>query len=851
MLPLRRYFSAAYPAVAVSTVEEGRLLEYVVEQFPKHEVISIGADKVIRNIRSNGQVTEGARDRAFGDVIDESKKKNGRILVMFDFHRFVQDAANCRRLKAALPTLKALGSPGSMFILCAPTWSMPEELRHDIPIIDMPLPTREMLKSAWDVVNSSMPVKLTAQEESVLLDAAAGLTLEESESVFSFARFTEEDFENIGRPDPQVVLDEKLRLIKASGYLEVRPAIQMSEVGGLGRLKRYVEKRVVPTIHDDELRVRGILLAGVSGCLHGDTPIFDPVDGTTISVRQRWLNARPFSVVALHGTKPTIALAQAPRNYGVEKMIEFTFEDQTAVRVTPRHQFWCGDGYISASLVYERLRLCGAYRLPSISEPDLLASLANGQHSIDRGEDSLVGYQTCHRCGDQQLLSRLSGDQEALPSRADSLGHSRRAYRKGDLGDKCKHSSSESFARHSRTDSCHVLEMRSSDEPISHEPSGLQKLGADSSSLFLLPVVESAQTHRDRRHSAYAQKSSIDREVSLFASTSDAREAIAKREIELNPKLEQPLPGFFPRNTIDSKLQCGPHVRFSSSATPALGSLYVAEYTKPIRVVQAREVESSEYFDFHVPVYNNYWALGCFHHNTGKTLSTMAIAGTLGWPVLCASIPRMKGSRIGESEGNIITALKTAEAFAPCTLLLDEFEKGVAGYASSAQSDAGTMLGMVGILLAWLSDHRRQIITVATCNNYKALPPELTNAHRFDECFFVDVPGASERVEIASVHLKRLGLNAGFSQAVSDLTPDWTGAEIEKLIKDTAAYTKRKLTENALRETASEIKTFGSMRGKEVEDLREWGKSAMRLANTDDALLESMAVAARGKGRIN
>lgn len=234
----------------------------------------------------------------------------------------------------------------------------------------------------------------------------------------------------------------------------------------------------------------------------------------------------------------------------------------------------------------------------------------------------------------------------------------------------------------------------------------------------------------------------------------------------------------------------------------------------------------------------------------GKTLATKAIAGVLGWPVLAASIPRMKGSRIGESEGNIITALKTAEAFAPCVLQLDELEKGVAGYASSAQSDAGTMLGMVGILLDWLSSHKSLVITIATSNSYKSLPPELTNAHRFDECFFVDLPGASERVEIASIHLKRLALNGGLSQLVSDLTPDWTGAEIEKLIKDAAAYTKRKLTENALRDTAAEIKTFGSMRGQEVEDLRQWGKSTMRLANTDDALLESMAVAAKGKRTV-
>ena len=89
----------------------------------------------------------------------------------------------------------------------------------------------------------------------------------------------------------------------------------------------------------------------------------------------------------------------------------------------------------------------------------------------------------------------------------------------------------------------------------------------------------------------------------------------------------------------------------------------------------------------------------------GKSLCSKAAGALLGWPVLRADVGALKGSLVGQSEANMRNMLKLADAVAPCILWLDEIEKGIGGYASSANTDSGVTLGMVGTLLTWMQEH--------------------------------------------------------------------------------------------------------------------------------------------------
>jgi len=218
---------------------------------------------------------------------------------------------------------------------------------------------------------------------------------------------------------------------------------------------------------------------------------------------------------------------------------------------------------------------------------------------------------------------------------------------------------------------------------------------------------------------------------------------------------------------------------------------------------------------------------------TGKSLAARVLAAMLKRCILRCDIGSLKDSKQGESERKLREALKLAEAVAPIVLWFDEIEKGVGGAASSSQTDGGTLLGMVGSLLTWMQEHTADIIIVATCNDYKKLPAELTRAGRFDERFFVDMPmNPDERAEIAAVHLKRFGANVDHASAITPITEGWTGAEIEQLVISTARRTARNITPEALLTAADDIKPISVVRKAEIEALREWGNNYLRPANT-------------------
>lgn len=215
---------------------------------------------------------------------------------------------------------------------------------------------------------------------------------------------------------------------------------------------------------------------------------------------------------------------------------------------------------------------------------------------------------------------------------------------------------------------------------------------------------------------------------------------------------------------------------------------------------------------------------------TGKSLSSRVAASLLQWPLVRFDISAAKGSLVGQSEANIRKALQTADAIAPCVLWLDEVEKAVGGHSSSSHLDGGTTLAMVGTLLTWMQEHKTSVLVVATCNDYEKLPSEMTRAGRFDEKFFLDLPSKKEREDIATVHLKLLGCDLMMADAISEMAEDWTGAEIEQLIKSAARRTKRKLTLEMLERCHKEIIPIS--KGPGIQALREWAGKNLRRANT-------------------
>ena len=158
----------------------------------------------------------------------------------------------------------------------------------------------------------------------------------------------------------------------------------------------------------------------------------------------------------------------------------------------------------------------------------------------------------------------------------------------------------------------------------------------------------------------------------------------------------------------------------------------------------------------------------------GKSLTAKATANIFNVPLLRLDIGKLMGKYVGESEHNLSTAIKTAEAVAPCVLWIDELEKAFAGVGGSGGgSDITTRL--FGQFLTWLQEKESSVYIVATANDISSLPPEFLRKGRFDELFLVNLPDEEERRRIFQIHLKKRG----------KLTPD---IDVLKLLKDTDGF---------------------------------------------------------------
>ncbi len=167
----------------------------------------------------------------------------------------------------------------------------------------------------------------------------------------------------------------------------------------------------------------------------------------------------------------------------------------------------------------------------------------------------------------------------------------------------------------------------------------------------------------------------------------------------------------------------------------------------------------------------------------GKSLAAKAIAKAWVLPLLKMEPGRIYDKYVGESDKNLERALKIAERMAPCVLMVDEIEKGFAAVGTS-DADAGLSKRIFGRLLAWLQERKAPVFVVATCNQVRALPPELMRKGRFDEIFFIDLPNLEERKRIFAVHVSKRKRNpATFDlDALAQSSEGFSGAEIEQAV---------------------------------------------------------------------
>ena len=211
----------------------------------------------------------------------------------------------------------------------------------------------------------------------------------------------------------------------------------------------------------------------------------------------------------------------------------------------------------------------------------------------------------------------------------------------------------------------------------------------------------------------------------------------------------------------------------------------------------------------------------------GKSLAAKAVAGAWKLPLFRLDFGALYNKFHGETERNLREVLKMAAAMSPCVLWMDEIEKGIA--ADSGDSDGGVSQRVLCTLLTWMAERSERVFLVATANDIQRLPPELLRKGRFDEIFFVDLPGEAVRGDILRIHLARRKQDpAAFDLArLAAASEGFSGAEIEQAILSAlyeAHAAERPLDSDLLAAEFARTRPLSVVRAEDIAALRAWAR---------------------------
>lgn len=166
----------------------------------------------------------------------------------------------------------------------------------------------------------------------------------------------------------------------------------------------------------------------------------------------------------------------------------------------------------------------------------------------------------------------------------------------------------------------------------------------------------------------------------------------------------------------------------------------------------------------------------------GKSLFVKAIASRWGLPLLRLDMATVYAGTFGSPEHSLHRACQLAEAMAPCVLWIDEIESGIS--EQGFKSGGGSSSRVLGYFLTWMQEKKSPVFVAATANAIEMLPAEVLRKGRFDEIFYIALPGLEERQQIFRIHISSHGLDPEVfdPETLSHSSKGFSGAEIEQAI---------------------------------------------------------------------
>jgi len=273
---------ARFPFIHITTYEEERIINEIKRIVSTEELIHTTRNVYIWKLsegfrNENGIIEENTLEK-LGALKFIKENDESSLFIILDFHVFCEKANGgvdntiIRLLKDLMPNLKQSFNPKNV-IFISPNFSVPDDLKKDITVMDFELPSEDEIGEVLDEMIESnsggnLQINLNDKEKESLKKAAVGLTLQEAENAFARAMVNDGCLD---ASDVDLVLKEKSQVIKKNDLLEyIDSEVNIKDVGGLENLKKWLVKRDKSWLSSAKKyglpAPKGVLLTGVPGC---------------------------------------------------------------------------------------------------------------------------------------------------------------------------------------------------------------------------------------------------------------------------------------------------------------------------------------------------------------------------------------------------------------------------------------------------------------------------------------------------------------------------------------------------------------------------------------------------------
>ncbi|MBD3404692.1 MAG: AAA family ATPase [Candidatus Lokiarchaeota archaeon] len=762
------YLKAGYPVIYLLTAEENRA-----------ELTTLkAAQECGRNLKiwshTDGFFGVGEDDDEDStedpvDALEVIKASPDKQMFVFrDFHHFLK-VPKIQRLVRDIA--KKFRQTQCCMVIISPINQIPPELEREITLVEFELPTRKEIEQTFDNLykaNKKSIGTIDDSEKERIIQAAMGLTTDEAEAAFAKA-IVERNMNQLDTPISKMVLGEKAAAVRKSGILEYFEAKEtMGDIGGLENLKKWLQMRskaFSTKAREFGLPMpRGILLAGIPGCVAAGTKIIykrgKRHGGRTLNIEElyakfnnirkgydggpSWDHTIPTFAQSWDQETGRMIFAEISHvlKKGEKTCIRITTDDAGYVEVTKDHPILMADGeFCEASdiIIGDKLLVRGSM-LPKPKK--------NRKQKKKAKRASIDSLPIWYKSGSVKKVNTSSGVYEYKRQRRSRLVIE--AHMNGLSFDEyveilrnCPKESESMRVLGPEFDVHHIDEDAMNDN--------ISNL-----------MVMLSEKHKDLHH--HHDESKFDIEYTRESTVVKIEDVGVHETFDISIK------------------EPGPH-NFSTSN-------------------------------------------GIILHNCGKSLSAKATSNILGIPLIRFDVGRIFGGLVGQSEENMRSAIQTIEAIGNCVCWVDEMDKAFAGMGGGS-TDGGTSQRVFGNFITWMQEKTAPVFIVATVNRIDALPPELLRKGRFDEIFFVGLPSDDEREDILKIHVNKYGRDADkfkLDECVNKST-DFSGAELEEAVISGlyhAFYEDRDLESKDILKAIKTTNPLAKSRSRQLEDMAKW-----------------------------